>query len=62
MTEKEMLLKMIEQGKTMRNFQKAYFNSKDPQAKRIALMGSKQNEREFDNLIHNIEQLIKPTT
>lgn len=59
MTDKEMLLKLLEQGKIMRRFQKAYFSSKDPQAKQIALMGAKDNERQFDNLIHNIEQFIK---
>lgn len=59
MSEKEMLLKLIEQGKIMRRFQKAYFSSKDPNAKKIALSGSIQNEKEFDNLVHNIEQLVK---
>ena len=59
MTEKNMLLKLIEEGKTMRNYQKDFFKATDYKTKKDAMINAKQAERSFDNTIINIEQLMK---
>lgn len=59
MTEKEMLQKTIEAGSEMRAYQKSYFSEKDKDTKKYLLGKSKQAEKEFDNLLFNIKQLMK---
>lgn len=57
-----MLLKLIEQGEKMRGWQKAFFadGGKVSNEKRKELIAnSKQAERQFDNTIFNIKQIIK---
>lgn len=59
MSEKEMLEKIIEIGSNMRAAQKGFFATKDPIQKKEYLIKSKQHEKEFDNALFNIKQLLK---
>jgi hypothetical protein len=55
MTTAEMLTELIKQGEIMRSLQKEYFKDRNKEV----LIRSKQAEIKFDNLVHNIKQLIK---
>jgi hypothetical protein len=59
MTEREMLDKIIEIGTNMRAAQKGFFSTKDPTQKKDFLVKSKVHEKEFDNALFNVKQLLK---
>lgn len=59
MTEKELLLKLIEAADKMRAAQKNFFNTSDKKARQGFLVSAKQYEKEFDNTVFNIKQLVK---
>lgn len=55
----DMLKKLLEAGETMREYQKSYFRETTMAKKSQLLIKSKQAEKEFDNAIFNIKQLLK---
>jgi hypothetical protein len=55
MTTNEMLTELIKQGEIMRSLQKEYFGNRSKEV----LNESIKAEIKFDNLVHNIKQLIK---
>jgi hypothetical protein len=59
MTDREMILRLIDQGKKMRDLQKRFFSEKDRSIRNGIIAEAKRAEREFDNMIFNIEQLTK---
>jgi hypothetical protein len=58
MTHTEMLKKLMAQGILMRAYQKGFFSSKDKKEKLEYLQKSKDAEREFDNMLFNLRQLV----
>lgn len=57
MTINEQLKSLLATGESMRIAQKNYFKTTDKETKRGWLIESKNLERQFDNLIHNLKQL-----
>jgi hypothetical protein len=59
MTERQMLQSLLDIGANMRAAQKGFFAAKDKKDKQGFLIKSKQYEKEFDNALFNIKQLLK---
>lgn len=53
------LQKLVEHGDKMRTLQKAFFAEKDYIKKRDLINPSKKAEREFDEVLFNVKQLLK---
>lgn len=59
MTERQMLQSLLDIGTNMRVAQKGFFAAKDKKEKQSFLIKSRQHEKEFDNAMFNIKQLLK---
>lgn len=51
--------KLVEHGQKMRDLQKAFFNEKDSIRKRDILSDAKRSEKEFDEVLESVKQLLK---
>ncbi|HRE52255.1 MAG TPA: hypothetical protein PK339_12585 [Flavitalea sp.] len=62
MNEKEMLQKLLQEGREMRHWQKKYFRERNrvpPETRNAMLAESKRAEAKFDSYLFNFQLLIE---